>query len=142
MSTSNVCSQKVQVGFRKEIFPDFHPYNFFNGGLRNLYSNRRVYMPESEILILQDSYQTDFSSLCYCPDRNTSSPPCFRCPSPETKHHYQLASLTSCHGGDSARTLTYPNNQGELGIAPVFCALAQSDLSCNHSGKVFMQTHL
>lgn len=143
--TSNVCSQEVKIGLRKDVYPDSHPYYFsarYHDGLRNLSSNRCYSMPESQILLLQDSYWSDVLSLRYRPDLYGPSVRCFRSASPETLHHHQLTSLPLCHSRAGARPLTYPNNQGGLGIAPVICAVTQSDSPSNHSGKVYIQTHL
>lgn len=143
--TSNVCSQKVKIGLRKDVYPDSHPYHFsagYHDGLRSLSPNRRFTMPESQILLLQDSYRTDVLSLRYSPDLSTPSVLCFRSASPETQHYHHLASWPSCHAGEGARPLTYPKYHGGFGIAPVICAVTHSDSPSSHPGKVFMQTHL
>lgn len=138
--TSNLCSQEVKVGIRKDLCPDSHPYHFSSDDFRYLSCNKCFSMPESQILFLQDSYQTDVLSLCYSPDLNTPSVPCFRSASSESYHHRQLASLPLCHVGEGARPLTYPNNQGGLGFAPVICAVTQSYSPSNH--HMFLQAHL
>lgn len=143
--TSNVCSQEVKIGLRKDVYPENHPYHFsaeYHGGLRNLSSNKRFSMPESEFLLVQDSYQTDVLSLRYSPDLFTSSAPCFGGACHESQLHQQLASRSSCRAGAGARPLTYPNNQGGLNINPAIRAVTQSESPSNHSGKVFMQTNL
>lgn len=142
--SSNGCVQEVRIGLRKDVYPDSHPSHFsasYPKDLRNLSSNRHFSLPEPRILLLQDSYWTDFLSLNYSPDLCAPSVPSFRSASPETQHHRQLASQSSCHAGAGTRPLTYPNNQRELGNDPVIFAITQSDSPNNHSGKVFMQSH-
>ncbi|XP_031731477.1 pleckstrin homology domain-containing family A member 6 isoform X3 [Anarrhichthys ocellatus] len=141
--TSNVCSQEVKIGLRKDVYPDSHPYHFsagYHGGLRNLIPNKRFSVPDYQILFLQDSYRADLLSLCHRPDLFTSSGA-----SHETQPYHQLASPSSCHASSGARPLSYPNNQGGKGghsIAPVTSAIIQTDSPSNHSGELFMQTHL
>lgn len=56
-SNSNVCSQEVKVGLRKDVHPSSHPYHFSTGnndGLRNLTPNKRFSVPVYQILFLQD----------------------------------------------------------------------------------------
>lgn len=122
------------------MYPYSHPYHFSNDVFRHLSSKRCFSIPKSQILLLQNSYQRDVLSSFYSPDLNTPSVPCFRSASSEINDHCQLASLSSCHVGEGAMPLTYPNNQGGLGFTPVICAVTQSDSPSNN--QVFMQTHL
>lgn len=142
--TSNICSQEVKIGLRKDVYPDSHPSHFsagYHDGLRNLPSKRQFYMPESQILFLQDTYQTNVLSLHHSPDLYTPSVPCIRSDSPDTQHNHQQALRSSFGAGTSARLLTYPNNQGELSTDPVNSIITQSNSPSKHLGKVFMQTH-
>lgn len=134
---SSICSQEVNIGLRKDVYPDSHPSHFSSedhDGFRNLPSNRRFSMPESQILFLQDTYQTNMLSL---PDHYT---PCIGA-SPETQHH-QLALRSSFRVSAGTRPLTCPNNQGELSTDSLVYAITQSNSPSKHSDKVFMQTHL
>lgn len=141
--SSSGCLQEVRVGLRKDVYPDSYPSQFSAGYHNgNLSSNRRCSMPESKILPFQDSCQTDVLSLCYGPGLYAHSVPCFSSDSPETQHHHQLPFLSSYHDGESARPLTYPNNQLKLDKYPLICATTQSDSTSNHSNKVFLQSHL
>lgn len=132
--SSDGCIQEVRVGLRKDVYPDSHPPEF---SARNLSSNRRFSFPESQILLLHDSFHTDV--LCHSPDLYAPSAPCFRSTSPKTQHRHQLASRSLRHAGAGARPLTYPNNQGDLVKGLGICAITLSD---NNSGKVFMQSNL
>lgn len=137
--TSNVCSQEVKIGLRKDVYPESSWGHGSAGGSGDLPSNKRFSIPESQILLLQDSYRTDVLSLCYNPDLITSSVPCLKSAGHDTPVHRQLVSQSSCQ---AARPLTYPNNQSRLHIDPVACTLTQSESPSSHSSKVFMQTHL
>lgn len=141
--TSDCCLEELRVGLRKDVYPDCHPSHFsvgYSNRLKDLSSKRRFSMPESKIVLLQDSYETGVLSLHYSPDSNAPSFPCIRSVGHETQHQHQLAS--QCHDKAGARPLTYPNNQGELDFDPVICAITQSDSPSKHSSTVFMQTHL
>lgn len=123
--TSEDCKQEVRVGLRKDVYPDSHP-SHFAVGYSNISSKRRFSMPESQILLLQDSYESSF--------------PCFRSGDPKTQKQHQLHS--QFHDRACTRPLTYPNNQGKLDFDPMICVITSSDSQSKYSGTVFMQTHL
>lgn len=93
--TSNGCIQKVRIGLRKRCLSSFPLFPLLSKihNFKNLSSNRCFSMPESQILLLQDSCLINVLSLRYSPDVYTPVVPCFRSCSPETQHHRQLASL-------------------------------------------------
>ena len=133
------CIPEVRVGLRKDVYPDSNPPQLSARYHNGLPSKRCFSMPESQLLLLHDSFCTDVLSLHCSQDLHAPSVLCFRSTCPKTQPHCQPASLSLSDAGACARPLTYPNNQKKLGSDPVIFVITPSD---NHSGKVLMQSHL
>lgn len=139
---SSMCSQEVKVGQRKDVFPDsVHASPLLVGypnDQRNLLPNRHFSMPESQILLFQDIFQTNVLTSCHGPDLPLSY---FRGDHPESSHHHQLFHST-CNAQIEAKILPLPHRQTEHHTDPMICWVPQSDSHTQPSDKVFMQTHL
>lgn len=132
--TSNICSQEVKIGLRKDVFPDSVQPSY-SEGTGDVGSNRGFSTPECQILHVQD-YQTTALASRHSPDLYTPSDPCGRPASPEN-HHWVASPLY--HAGTFDRALSH---RGILNIDPALCVVTRSDSPGKHSGKVFLQTHL
>lgn len=132
--TSKSSNQQVLSGHRKDVHPDSNQSH--HDGLRNLS------VTESPILLFQDSIQGSlFSPSSYSLDLSTASHPCVRGACSESQRCRNFVSRTSFH---TARPLTYPNKQLQLGsnTDSELCAVPQSDMANKLSLKMFMQAHL
>lgn len=136
--TSNGSIQEVRIGLRKDVYPDSHPSHHsiaYQNGFRNIFSNRRFSMPESQ---MQDWYQTGDLSLHYGTGFYDPSISCISSRSIETQQQHHPNSQPLCPAGAGATTHIYPSNQEVVCLDSVIGV----DLASSHPGKVFMQTHL